>query len=347
MNAVSSAGSSSSTKRLARGAVAAHRLPTGAFGTKAAAHAAGLRHRPPCRHAYHTFYPGIENGMLDEMTQRLVELFNTTGLRQISFDGLEGLSAYGYGEYARNRFVKQCYDGWNPEVISDASNLLHYLWHIHTRMNWGEPWGKAMREGQTESASTTRPTSNATCFPHARLVRTAAPPSADLEATTLDDVEWMLAKAAGYDAGFAISTDLAALRGNAQTPAILAAVREWEAARLAGRFSAEQREALLGPDEFHLVCTAEGGPRLCPVAFSPILSHTPTEDQAEEAQWTVENKFAAQPVRFVLRSAARQRRQCPNHPSVSGDRGTLVYLPHRAPAAAVPGLPWRAGSIGL
>jgi len=273
----------------------------GAFGTKASPHAAGTDIGHLADHAYHTFYPGIDNGMMDEMTRRLVELFNATGLRQMSFDGLEGLSAYGYGEYARNRFVKQCYDGWKAETITDASNLLHYLWHIHTRMNWGEPWGKAMREGMAEYRFKNQAYFDRNLFPRMLgwfELRSASPA---LEATTLDDMEWMLAKAAGYDAGFAVSTSLGALKANAQTPAILAAVRAWEAARLGGTFSAPQREALRGRGEFHLDRAPDGSLRLRPVAFSPTLSSAPAKGQAGEARWTVENKFAAQPVRFVLR----------------------------------------------
>jgi hypothetical protein len=299
----------------------------GAFGTRAGAHAAGHEVGRLADHAYSTFYPGIDNGMMDEMTRRLVELLNATGLRQISFDGLEGLSAYGYGEYSRNRFVKQCYDGWKPEVISDASNLLHYLWHVHTRMNWGEPWGKAMREGMAEYRFHNQAYFERNLFPRMLgwfELRCASP---DFEATTPDDMEWMLAKAAGYDAGFAIATSLESLKANAQTPAILQAVREWEAAQLAGTLSARYRAALRGPGEFHLDRATNGSLRLQPVAFSPTLSCAPAKARAGEAQWIVENKFVAQPVRFVLRvvSAAKGGDARVVHPSleIAGRRSTF------------------------
>jgi len=273
----------------------------GAFGTTPAAHAAGSDIGHLADHAYRTFYPGIENGMMDEMAGRLVELGNRTGLRQISFDGLEGLSAYGYGEYARNRFVKECYDGWRPEVISDASNLLHYLWHVHTRMNWGEPWGKAMREGMAEYRFNNQAYFERNLFPRMLGWFELRAASADLEATTLDDMEWMLAKAAGYDAGFAVVSDLAALRANGQTSEILEAVRLWESARLSGAFSAGQREVLRGPGEFHLRRDAGGRWHLDRVAFSPALSSSAGDRGSEEAQWTVANPFGEQPMRFVLR----------------------------------------------
>ena len=89
--------------------------------------------------------------MLDEMTTRMAELLLKTGLRQTSFDGLSVPSGYGDdSEYARARFMKQCYDRWDArglEVISDCGSLWHYIWHMQNRENWGEPWGKPMREG--------------------------------------------------------------------------------------------------------------------------------------------------------------------------------------------------------
>ena len=147
------------------------------------------------------FLPNLE--MQDEMAARLVTLMNKTGLRQVSFDGLEGCRATGYGAYAEARFVAQCDRGWKQEVISDASRLLHFTWHIHTRMNWGEPWGAKMREGMSEYRFQNQRYFERKCYPRCLgwfLMRLA---SDDFEATTLDDMEWFLAKAAGYGAGFA------------------------------------------------------------------------------------------------------------------------------------------------
>lgn len=84
----------------------------------------------------------------DTLADRIADLMNKTGLSQISFDGLEGCSYTGHDEYATSRFVTRCYTQFDHNVINDASRLNHNLWHIHTRMNWGEPWGEAMRTGQ-------------------------------------------------------------------------------------------------------------------------------------------------------------------------------------------------------
>lgn len=266
----------------------------GAWGTRASAHEAGADIGRLADHAYNTFYPGIDNGMMDEMTARLAELINKTGLRQTSYDGLEGLSAYGYGgDYSRNRFVKQCYDASEYEVISDASNCLHYLWHIHTRMNWGEPWGKAMREGMAEYRFKNQEYFQRNLLPGMLGWWELRTTSGDLEATTLEDFEWMYARSAGFDAGFAITSSTGALKANAQSPAILAACREWEAARHAKAFSAAQREMLRDPStEWHLEAVGEGRWRLIPLDITRLNG----------LRGEVSNRFAAQRIRFVLRT---------------------------------------------
>jgi hypothetical protein len=81
----------------------------GAFGTKPSSHPANADIGKLVDHPYRVFFPNLK--MQDEMAQRLVDLFNKTGLRQISFDGLEGCERTGHGIYAHNRFVQQCFDG--------------------------------------------------------------------------------------------------------------------------------------------------------------------------------------------------------------------------------------------
>jgi len=275
----------------------------GAFGTKPSSHPANSEIGKLVDHPYNVFFPNLS--MQDEMAERLVKLFNRTGLRQISFDGLEGCERTGHGIYAHNRFVQQCFDGWNAEVINDASRLLHYLWHIHTRMNWGEPWGKAMREGMPEYRFRNQEYFNRNLFPRMLGWFQLKLASNELEATSLDDIEWVLSKCAGFDAGFALSTSLSALKENGQTQAILTAIREWERTRLAGAFSEEQRERLKAPNvEFHLNPLEDGRWQLYPLNFSSTFSYCWEERQPGEPvgeEWEFENRFAEQPLNFVLR----------------------------------------------
>ncbi len=276
----------------------------GAFGTTASAHAAGADIGHLADHAYRTLFPGIEDGMAEEMAARLVELFNRADLEQISFDGLEGLSQYGYGEWPRNTFVSECYRGWKRETISDASNLLHYLWHIHTRMNWGEPWGYAMREGMTEYRFANQDYFERNLFPKMLGWFQLRLAGGDLPATSLADIEWVLSKAAGFDAGFALSTSLDEMAANGQTARMLEAMRQWEAARHAGAFSPEQRERLRGVDsEWRLEGAAGGGWTLYPARLATFRypDGAIQPGQPPTAQWTLDNPYGEQAPTVTVR----------------------------------------------
>jgi hypothetical protein len=73
------------------------------------------------------------------------------------------------------------------------------------------------------------------------------------ENTTPGEMEWMLARAAGYDAGFAMVARPDAIRANPLSSHLLDATWEWETARLSGAFSEGQKERLKNPkNEFHL-----------------------------------------------------------------------------------------------
>jgi len=86
--------------------------------------------------------------------------------------------------------------------------------------------------------------------------------------TTPEDVEWLCARAAGYDAGFALATsfgskatqssgDVAAL--DQRQAAIFDAIKQWETARQSGAFPESVKPALQDVNrEFHLVAAGPG-----------------------------------------------------------------------------------------
>lgn len=270
----------------------------GMFGTSAGKHQKGSVVGRLATHEYETFFPSIEGGMIEEMTERLIELFNYCGLSQMSFDGLEGLSLYGYpNDYPRNLFVKKCYDGWDHYVMNDASNLIHYLWHYNTRMNWGEPWGLTFREGMQEYRFANQDYFDRNLLPR-MLGWYEFRIAGSNEATTLDEIEWMLSKAAAFDAGFAIIGSLELFNANAQGNECAAAIREWEKARPAKAFAKDQRERMKDPNlDWHLEPVGDNKWRLWPITFS--RGHV--YNKLEPALWQVENPYDAQPMQFVLR----------------------------------------------
>jgi len=276
----------------------------GANGTTISAHESGTLIGRLWDHPYDVFFPNIE--LQDEYCVRINDLFIKTGLKQISFDGLEGCYATGHDGYGVNRFVKMCYDGWGEEVINDASIVVpNYLWHVFTRFNWGEPWGAATREGQLEWRLTNQRYFARNFIPSMLgwfLVRSA---SDQFEATSPDELEWVLSKAAGFNAGFALVADMQVLGRNGNIESVFTSVREWETARQAGAFTSEQRERLKDPkSDWHLEASGERKWNLYPVHISKPLVCNPAELQPGQpggADWTHFNRYADQPLKFTLR----------------------------------------------
>jgi len=293
----------------------------GLFGTTASAHEAGADIGRLATHAYKTLYPGIDNGMVDEMSARLVELGNKTGLRQISFDGLEGLWDYGHGRWAAVRFVKQCFDGWTGEVMSDSSGGLHYLWHIHSRMNWGELTLSAGMDVDNYRANNCRFFED-NLFPKALGWWRLNPAGMDWEATRLEDIEYLLAKAAGWGAAHAAVAELPHVESYGYSGRLLEMTRNWDEARYLGAFTEAQRTRLCEKGRrFHLEPTGDRQWALKEAQYSPfywlcpgtgrtappdperqVLSFTTAGEEHLGTACPVANPFAAQPMRFELRT---------------------------------------------
>ncbi len=227
----------------------------GVYGTTASAHRQGEAIAKLADHGYKVFLS--DAGLGREMAGRLAELFNEAGLRQISFDGLEGNRSTGMGNYGEILFTKAWYDRLAPGIrshyIADASRTSHFFWHIYSRMNWGEPWYAGFRESQTEYRLKNQAYFRRNLMPGMLGWFQMRPE------TSIEDVEWLLERSAGFEAGFAFVTSYESLDKNGAADAILKDIGRWERARLAGVFSDDQKRRMqdIG-NEFHLEEKASG-----------------------------------------------------------------------------------------
>jgi hypothetical protein len=266
----------------------------GAFGTTAAAHRKGATAGKLLDHPYKVFYPTLD--MQDEIARNLARWFNETGVSHMDFDGHEGGLGTGQGDYAIERFAKVFYDALDHPVLNGTSNSEPFYWHINTYCNWGEPWYGGFRESMQEYRLQNQALFERNFVPHMlgwyRLTAT----------TSLPEMEWMLARAAGHNAGFAMSTTLGELRRNPETDVLLDAIREWEAARRSGAFSPAQRERLKNPAlEFHLETSSSGAWNLYPFHTTGPFRHERAARQPGEptaTAWTVTNPDEAQSLQF-------------------------------------------------
>jgi len=284
----------------------------GAGGTHASAHAAGEVVAKLMDHGYKVFLTDAE--LTREVARNIAKLCNHAGTLQISLDGLEGNWSTGMGQYGRTLFTQAWYDALLPELrgqIDDASNPGHFNWHVYTRMNWGEPWYAGFRESQTLYRFKNQLHFERNLMPH-MLGWFALRPD-----TSIEDAEWLLARAAGFDAGFALATSLAssaqlaadansaeAAKRFGATVAILEAVKQWETARMARAFPPEVKAAMRdNAREFHLEPVGEGHWNLY-AAHTERFTHDAARGQA--TQCAFENPHAAQPLQWVMRCAGQQ-----------------------------------------
>jgi hypothetical protein len=229
----------------------------GAFGTSASAHAKGAEVGRLIDHDYKVFL--TDPSLCVEVARKLGEFCNYTGAQQTSLDGLEGNWSTGMGQYGCSLFTKTWWDEMRPEVreafINDASMPHHFTWHIATRYNWGEPWYAGFRESQTMLRM-----KNQILYARNLIPRMLGWFSIRKE-TTLEDAEWLGARSAGFDAGFALAISFESQAQQAAADveiaadklAILDAVRRWETARQSGAFPEELKASLQDVTrEFHL-----------------------------------------------------------------------------------------------
>jgi hypothetical protein len=213
----------------------------GAWGTKPAAHRKGDGAAKLMDHSYKVFL--TDAALSQEVARNIAAFCNHTGAIQLSLDGLEGNWSTGMGQYGRTLFTLAWYDALKPElrgrIINDASNPGHFNWHIATRYNWGEPCYAGFRQSQTLYRLKNQ------LFYTRNLIPRMLGWFAVRAETTPEDAEWLCARAAGYDAGFALATSFDSngtqssgevVGMDKKKGVIFEVVNQWETARLSGAF---------------------------------------------------------------------------------------------------------------
>lgn len=271
----------------------------GAFGTQKSKHAKDAEISKLADHGYKTFLTNAALGA--EMSTNIVDFYNKTGVKQISFDGLEGNYSTGMGTYGELLFVDNWYSKLNDEIkndyIMDASRPGHYFWHMFTRMNWGEPWYAGFRESQTSYRLLNQD------YFRRNFIPCMLGWFSMRDDTSLEDIEWMLARSAAFDAGYALVTSVELVEKNGFGDEILERIKQWEKARMGGAFSQEQKKRMENiKDEFSLETISENNWNLIPFSVQRF-EHKYKVRQPGEPVWSTfsfKNDNDEQPMQFIL-----------------------------------------------
>jgi hypothetical protein len=280
----------------------------GAFGTTASAHKKGDKAGKLFDHPYNVFFPDIN--MQRETAKNIATLMNETGVDHLDFDGHEGGLASGQGDYAVELFAKDVYDNLKHDFICGTSISKTFFWHMCSYYNWGEPWYGGFKESMQQYRIDNQGLFERNYMPNMMGWYLLT------QNTTLSEMEWMLARAAGYSAGFAMVANIDALKKNPHTPELLDAIREWEAARNGKAFTQEQQERLKDPkNEFHLEKISESEWNLSQYALSPVFVREKIVRQPGEpttTSWNFFQEWKEQPMQFRI--------------SVNGAAGTVSNI---------------------
>ncbi len=208
----------------------------GQYGTKPHSYPAGTEIARLVDHPYKVFFPNWY--LQKEMISNLADFFNYTGVGQLDFDGHEGGWGTGEGEFGMDYFSEQLQAQVDHDLRNGSSRSNHYYWHTVSYINWGEPWYGGFTKSQGHYRYQNQ----------ALLKRNYIPNMLGwfmlTESTTLQEFEYMLARSAGYDAGYALYSMLDDMKNNPEFELIAEAINTWEEARLRKIFNKNQLEEL-------------------------------------------------------------------------------------------------------
>jgi hypothetical protein len=266
----------------------------GAFGTRASDHPKGETAAMLMDYPYQTLFPNFE--LQQEIAGNLARFFNETGVSQLDFDGHECCYSSGQGDYGMQAFADKVFRDTRHTLVNGTSTSSHYYWHICHYWNWGEPWYGGFRESQADSRLQNQPYLERNYMPNMLgwFQLTAS--------TNPEDIEWMMARAAGFHAGFALVATQRSLEENPKTSQLLGLIKLWQAANSNRVFSVDQCARLREPEnDFHLEKT-DAGWKLFPFKKYKFehVKQVLQPGQPAFSVWEFNNRDAAQPLAFAL-----------------------------------------------
>ncbi|MFI3294832.1 MAG: hypothetical protein R3Y19_02315 [Rikenellaceae bacterium] len=270
----------------------------GAWGTKASAHQADQTISKLIDHPYNVFLTDID--LTKEEARNIADVFNQTGIEQVSFDGLEGCWSTGLGQYGLSLMIQEWWDHLKPELrnnINDASMTTHYNWYIFTRMNWGEPWYSGFRESQMTYRLMNQD------FYRRNLIPSMLGWFKYDATTSIEDLQWLMARSAGFDAGYTLVTNGDAVAKNGNSDRLIQAIREWEHARLSLAFPDELKREMENTDnEYTLIETSPSTWEIQKYALQRFEHKNFTRQPGEPSltKWEFDNTAKRQPVQMLI-----------------------------------------------
>lgn len=222
----------------------------GAFGTKRAAHGKNAVVYKLWDTPERTLLPDLETQ--DQMVQAAAQRCAKTDYPLLIFNDLKSYAYNEQGDLAIGHLLDTIHK-YNPDKLLQADLLTPAAWPYLSRVNENQLWNETMRSTMVETLTEKQEFYRKTQMPW--MIGNFKIHLADKnrKATSMEELEWFLSKAAAFDAGFGLDFTAEAMRKHGLTNIMLNTIRTWEHLRLSHAFTGKMKEALKDPySDWHI-----------------------------------------------------------------------------------------------
>lgn len=200
----------------------------------------------------------------DEMAQRIADVWNAVGFDCIYYDGVEDCQPPHW--YYVPRFQLNLWRRFKRKpVVCQGTFWEHFSWHIHTR-------GGTIDYILEDQLAEVRDRALRSCLWQRENFMPGALgwfawriPTLDKPGTQFDAVEYLCAKAAGYDMAFSLLGTIERFEAHPYGEELLRVVGEWERLRLSHSIPVSLKKALQDPDKQFTLLSRSGRPQIVQV----------------------------------------------------------------------------------
>lgn len=273
----------------------------GAYGTNSEFHLKGQQ-AYRLTQQYNLFLPDPKTDLIDEISDRIADVYNTCDFDMVYVDGGEAMMSVGPGWYTMGLIHSAFFSKIDGEVLWQGSGTPHYSWHYVSRLTCRD----AVHFGP-KAYSDKRKTPLIQNYYRPNFITPdigwwgfyANSPS--VPATVPDEIEYMCAKAVGWDAAISLLCKLESLASNGRTAETLARVKLWQQAQLQDAFPDHIKQRLREPkQDFWLLRNTAGDYTVRPVTH--LKDHIVDPNDAQSTVWPILNQTPQSTISFRLRA---------------------------------------------
>ena len=216
----------------------------GAFGTKKSTHSKNAIVYKLWDTPERTLLPDLE--LQDQLAQAEAKRLAKTNYPLLVFNDLISYSRNNLGDLAIGHFLDTMHK-YNPDKLLQADLLTPMSSRYLSRVNENQLWNESMRTKMVETLTEKQEFYRRLQMPW--MIGNFQIHLADKnrKATSMEELEWFLSKAAAFDAGFGLDFSRETMRKHGLSNIMLNTIRTWETLRLSHAFSDKMKEALKDP----------------------------------------------------------------------------------------------------